>query len=246
MLAAVVASALSVATPALLSLTLPAGPSKRVVSLSVGLMLATSLLHALPEAFDSGASARSLLATMLAGLMSFFLLEKASIVRLSYISGAIEPAVHHAAAQAGTRTIFLAGDGLHRFSDGVLIAAASLANPRLGMITVVAVLAHEIPQRIGGYLILLDKGFSHFSIISLSLVSSSLTLVGAAAGYFALDYVSELVPYVLVFSSTGFVYVALSDLIPQIQNRSTLSESLQQLVLIATGVSVVVCTTAQH
>ena len=122
-----------------------------MVSLSVGLLLATSLLHALPEAFESNASPQSLFATLLAGLLGFFLLEKLAILRHShhYEGDGHDHAHGHDADEAGKAGwMILVGDSLHNFTDGILIAAAFLADPKLGLITALAITAHEIPQEI--------------------------------------------------------------------------------------------------
>ena len=148
---------------------------ERMVSLSVGIMLATSLLHALPEAFGKGADPRSLFATLLGGLLTFFVLEKLAILRHSHHhEGDGHHHAHgHDAHQAGkSGWMILVGDGMHNFTDGILIAAAFLANPELGILTALAIVAHEIPQEIGDFIVLLNAGFSRLRAYLFNLLCS--------------------------------------------------------------------------
>ena len=231
------------------SFTLLSKVVERMVSLSVGIMLSTSLLHALPEAFESHASARSLFATLLAGLLAFFLLEKLAIMRHSHHHEGDGHHHHHGhdkheAGKAGW--MILVGDGMHNFTDGILIAAAFMANPELGLVTALAIIAHEIPQEIGDFIVLLSAGFSRTRAYVYNLLCSLLAIAGGLLGYYTLDRASELIPYVLVFASSGFIYIAVSDLMPQMQRRATLRESVPQVLLIASGVAIVLFLTRNH
>ncbi|MHA4869613.1 ZIP family metal transporter [Duganella sp. PWIR1] len=224
------------------SFTLLSKLVERMVSLSVGIMLSTSLLHALPEAFESSASARSLFATLLGGLLAFFLLEKLAILRHSHHHEHDGHHHHHGhdkreAGKAGW--MILVGDGMHNFTDGILIAAAFMADPQLGLITGLAIIAHEIPQEIGDFIVLLNAGFSRTRAYVYNLLCSLLAIAGGLLGYYTLDRASSLIPYVLVFASSGFIYIAVSDLMPQMQRRATLRESIPQVLLIAAGVAIV-------
>jgi zinc and cadmium transporter len=231
------------------SFTLLSKVVERMVSLSVGIMLSTSLLHALPEAFESQASARSLFATLLAGLLAFFLLEKLAILRHSHHHEGDGHHHHHGhdkheAGKAGW--MILVGDGMHNFTDGILIAAAFMADPQLGLITGLAIIAHEIPQEIGDFIVLLNAGFSRTRAYVYNLLCSLLAIAGGLLGYYTLDRASSLIPYVLVFASSGFIYIALSDLMPQMQRRATLRETVPQVLLIAAGVAIVVFLIGTH
>ncbi len=219
---------------------------ERMVSLSVGILLSTSLLHALPEAFEGHADPRALFATLLAGLLGFFLLEKLAILRHSHhYEGDGHHHEHgHDADEAGKAGwMILVGDGLHNFTDGILIAAAFLADPNLGIITAVAIIAHEIPQEVGDFIVLLNAGFSRTRAYVYNLLCSLLALLGGLVGYFALEKAHDWIPYVLVFASSGFIYIAVSDLMPQMQRRATLRETVPQLILIALGVAIVLLVT---
>ena len=249
LLATTIAGVISITAAAVFSFTLLSRMVERMVSLSVGIMLSTSLLHALPEAFESSADKRHLFATLLAGLLAFFLLEKLAILRHSHHH---EGDGHHHAhghdkIEAGkSGWMILIGDGMHNFTDGILIAAAFLANPQLGIVTGLAIIAHEIPQEIGDFIVLLNAGFSRARAYLFNLLCSLMAVVGGLLGYFTLDKASNLIPYVLVFASSGFIYIALSDLMPQMQRRATLRESVPQVLLIGAGVLLVLFLTAGH
>ncbi len=219
-----------------------------MVSLSVGILLSTSLLHALPEAFESQADAHALFATLLAGLLGFFLLEKFAILRHSHhYEGDGHGHAHghdkHEAGKAGW--MILVGDGLHNFTDGILIAAAFLADPHLGLITGLAIIAHEIPQEIGDFIVLLNAGFTRTRAYVYNLLCSLMAVVGGVLGYFTLEQATDWIPYVLVFASSGFIYIAVSDLMPQMQRRATMRETIPQVILIAIGVALVFFVTGQ-
>ena len=215
---------------------------ERMVSLSVGILLSTSLLNALPEAFESKADAHALFATLLGGLLSFFLLEKFAILRHSHhYEGDGHHHAHgydaHEAGRAGW--MILVGDGLHNFTDGILIAAAFLANPKLGLVTGLAIIAHEIPQEIGDFIVLLNAGFTRTRAYVYNLICSLLAVIGGILGYLMLERGMQWIPYVLVLASSGFIYIAVSDLMPQMQRRATMRETIPQVLLIALGVVVV-------
>jgi zinc and cadmium transporter len=242
LLATTISGVFSITAAAIFSFGLLAKMVERMVSLSVGIMLSTSLLHALPEAFESHADPHSLFATLLGGLLAFFLLEKTAILRHSHHhegDGHHHEHGHdaHEAGKAGW--MILVGDGLHNFTDGILIAAAFLADPKLGIITGLAIIAHEIPQEIGDFIVLLNAGFSRTRAYVYNLICSLLAVVGGLLGYFMLERATGLIPYVLVFASSGFIYIAVSDLMPQMQRRATLRETIPQVLLIAVGVGVV-------
>ena len=249
LLATTIAGVFSITAAAVFSFALLSKMVERMVSLSVGIMLSTSLLHALPEAFESSADKRHLFATLLGGLLAFFLLEKLAILRHSHHH---EGDGHHHAhghdkIEAGkSGWMILIGDGLHNFTDGILIAAAFLANPELGIVTGLAIIAHEIPQEIGDFIVLLNAGFSRARAYFFNLLCSLMAVIGGLLGYFTLDKASNLIPYVLVFASSGFIYIALSDLMPQMQRRATLRESAPQVLLIGAGVLLVLFLTAGH
>lgn len=220
-----------------------------MVSLSVGIMLSTSLLHALPEAFESRADPRTLFGTLLGGLLAFFLLEKVALLRHSHHhEGDGHHHAHgHDAREAGKAGwMILVGDGMHNFTDGILISAAFLANPQLGIVASLAIVAHEIPQEIGDFIVMLNAGFTRTRAYVFNLLCSLLAVAGGLLGYFTLDRATGFIPYVLVFASSGFIYIAVSDLMPQMQRRATVRETIPQVLLIALGVLIVLFLTHGH
>ncbi|WP_051156415.1 ZIP family metal transporter [Herbaspirillum huttiense] len=248
LLATTLAGVVSITAAAVFSFALLSKVVERMVSLSVGIMLSTSLLHALPEAFESQAEPHTLFAVLLGGLLVFFLLEKTAILRHSHHHEDDGHGHHHGhdkkeAGKAGW--MILVGDGLHNFTDGILIAAAFLADPHLGLVTGLAIIAHEIPQEIGDFIVLLNAGFSRTRAYVYNLICSLMAVAGGVLGYFMLERGMEWIPFVLVFASSGFIYIAVSDLMPQMQRRATLRETIPQVILIAAGVLIVLALTHQ-
>lgn len=239
----------SISAAALFSFKFLSKMVESMVSLSVGVMLSTTFLHTLPEAFESGHDPRRLLAALLAGLFGFFLLEKLAILRHSHHhEGDGHHHAHgHDAREAGKAGwMILVGDGMHNFTDGILIAAAFHADPKLGLVTAFAIVAHEIPQEIGDFIVLLNAGFSRTRAYVYNLLCSLLSVLGGVLGYFALEHATDMIPFVLVLAASGFIYIAVSDLMPQMQRRATVRESVPQVVLIALGVSLVLVLTGHH
>ena len=233
----------SVVAAASLSLTLLAKIVNNMVSLSVGILLATAFLHSLPEAFEfPDTQAHYLFATLLGGLLGFFLLEKIALLRHSHHHEGDGHDHHHGhdkeeAGQSGW--MILVGDGIHNFVDGVLIAAAFMVDIQVGIFTALAIIAHEIPQEIGDFIVLLNAGFSKIRALVYNFLSSLMAVFGGLLGYFFLDRAQGLIPYVIVLASSSFIYIAVSDLMPQMHRRPKLRESLEQLALIVLGVFLV-------
>ncbi len=242
LLATTIAGVVSIVAAAIFSFSLLSKLVDKMVSFSVGILLSTSLLHALPEAFESQADTRTLFATLFCGLMGFFLLEKFAILRHSHHhegDGHAHAHGHdvHEAGKSGL--MILVGDGMHNFTDGILIAAAFLADPQLGIVTGLAIVAHEIPQEIGDFIVLLNAGFSRARAFAYNLLSSLMAVLGGLLGYFTLESATGAIPYVLVLASSGFIYIAVSDLMPQMQRRDTLRDTVPQIALIGLGVATV-------
>ena len=213
----------------------------RLVSFAVGALLGAALLNLLPEALESSTDARAVFATLLVGLLVFFMLEKLALWRHAHGPGDHAHG-HDAQAQgfprpAGALIVF--GDSLHNFVDGVLIAAAFLADPTLGWATAVAVIAHEVPQEVGDFMVLLHAGYARRRALALNAVSSLASVAGGLVGYFALRTALPALPYVLAFSAAGFLYIAVADLIPNLHRRFEVKDALSQVALIALGVAIV-------
>jgi zinc and cadmium transporter len=220
-----------------------------LVSLSAGVLLGTALLDILPEAFErKGASPQALFLTLLLGLLFFFLLEKAELYRHSHHHEGDEH--HHGhgfdrrqAGRGGWSVIV--GDSIHNFCDGIIIAAAFLADTRLGIVTSVAIIAHEIPQEVGDYIVLLNAGFSRGRALLFNALSGFAAVVGGVIGWLVVGPWESLFPYLLVVASSSFIYVAVADLIPQLQHRLSLRDTAAQLGWLAAGLLVVVVAVSQ-
>jgi zinc and cadmium transporter len=215
---------------------------RHLVSLSAGVLLATALLHVLPEAFESRASPHGLFATLLAGLMFFFLLEKVELYRHTHHHEGDGHHHHHHfdAEQAGRGGwSVLVGDSIHNFCDGIIIAAAFLADTQLGIVTSLAIIAHEIPQEVGDYIVLLNAGFSRTKALLYNAISGLSAVIGGLVGYVVVGPWEALFPYLLVIASSSFVYVAVADLIPQLQQRMSLKDTAAQLAWLAAGMAMI-------
>lgn len=232
---------LSVFIAASLTVTILSRLVQHLVSLSAGVLLGTALLNVLPEAFEGGkADAHALFVTLLGGLLFFFLLEKAELYRHSHHHEGDDPHHHHHhgfdAEQAGRGGwSVLLGDSIHNFCDGVIIAAAFLTDVRLGVATAVAVIAHEIPQEVGDYIVLLNAGFTRMKALLWNALSGMAGVVGGVLGYYVVGPWESLFPYLLVVASSSFIYVAVADLIPQLQQRLSFKETAVQLAWLAAG-----------
>ena len=240
----------SVLVAATFSVALLAKMVHNMVSLSVGILLATALLHSLPEAFSmGGASPQLLFATLLAGLLGFFLLEKIALLRHDHHHEGDGHSHHHGhdAENAGrSGWMILVGDGIHNFVDGILIAAAFMADYQLGIFTAIAIIAHEIPQEIGDFIVLLNAGFSKTRALLYNLICGLAAVLGGVLAYFFLEKAHAAMPYLLVIASSSFIYIAVSDLIPQMHRRANWIESLRQTLLIACGVGFVILLSMLH
>jgi zinc and cadmium transporter len=233
---------LSVLIAASLTVTVLTRMVRHLVSLSAGVLLATALLHVLPEAFESQASPHGLFATLLAGLMFFFLLEKVELYRHTHHHEGDGHHHHHHfdAEQAGRGGwSVLVGDSIHNFCDGIIIAAAFLADTQLGIVTSLAIIAHEIPQEVGDYIVLLNAGFSRIKALLYNAISGLSAVIGGLVGYVIVGPWEALFPYLLVIASSSFVYVAVADLIPQLQQRMSLKDTAAQLAWLAAGMAMI-------
>jgi zinc and cadmium transporter len=243
-LATLLGGLLSVGAAALLTEQVLGRVVKSLVSLSAGVLLGTALLQVLPEAFERNAPPQALFATLLAGLLFFFLLEKAEIYRHGHHHEGDDPHHHHHhgfdAEQAGRGGwSVLLGDSIHNFCDGVIIAAAFLADTQLGVVTALAVIAHEIPQEVGDFIVLRNAGLSRARALAYNAVSGLAAVAGGVLGYFVAGPWESLFPYLLVVAASSFVYVAVADLMPQLQRRLSARETLSQIGWIGVGLAVV-------
>lgn len=202
-----------------------------LVSYATGTLLGAALLGLLPEAIEQG-GLRSSLGTVLGGLMAFFVLERFLIWRHCHSEGPCE--VHGA-----TGYLILAGDALHNFVDGAVIAVAFMSSVPLGVATGIAVIAHELPQEVGDFAILLDNGFTRMRALKWNLISGSTTIPGGLLAYVGLQQLPQFNATILALSSASFLYIGLADLVPGLHRRIGAGTGLGQLFLILAGVGTI-------
>jgi zinc and cadmium transporter len=242
-LATLAGGLLSVLIAAQLTLAVLSRLVKHLISLSAGVLLGTALLHVLPEAFESQGPPQALFGTLLGGLLFFWLLEKAELYRHVHHHEGDGHDHHHQfdAEQAGRGGMsVLVGDGIHNFCDGVIIAAAFLTDPTLGWVTAAAVVAHEIPQEAGDYIVLLNAGFSRRKALFYNMLSGLAAVAGGVLGYYLVGPWETLLPYLLVVASSSFIYVAVADLLPQLQQRLSLKDTASQVAWLGGGLLLVI------
>jgi zinc and cadmium transporter len=222
----------------LLAATVSLGPLLRVsgwlVAFAVGVLLAAALVELIPEAAAALPAERVGL-TVLAAILGFFALEKAALWRHAHAHG--EAPAGPAPQAVGPLVVI--GDGVHNFADGVLIAAAFLQDPALGVAAAVGVLAHEIPQEIGDFAVLLDAGYPRRQALWMNVASGSAAVAGGIVGYLALQQAERALPYALAVAAGSFLYIAVADLMPLLQRRLRPLDALLQLALILAGAAVV-------
>lgn len=263
----------SVWLAAVLSFGVFAKYTQHMLSLAAGALLATAFMHLLPEAFESQASAHDLFATLLAGLVFFFLLDKAELWHhghehgAGHDHGAVAGHDHHhdrrpndalppassalsrskeeqVATDMGVKAsggwAVLAGDSVHCFGDGILIASAFMADLRLGIVASLAVLAHEVPHHMGDLVVLRQSSNNNqrTAIVKVSM-AGAVTALGGVLGYALVEQLYEFLPFFLILASSSFVYVALADLIPQLQKRAALIETTAQIAWLLAGIALV-------
>ena len=241
LVATVAGGVLSVAAAGVLALTARSAWIPILISYAVGALLGAAFLELLPQAFGLADSLEEMAATILAGLLLFFVLEKLVLWRHCHVEQceAHDPplAAHHDHGRSGA--MIMIGDTFHNFVDGVLIAAAFLANHELGIVTAIAIIAHEVPQEVGDFLILLHSGYRKSRAFLFNVLSSAAMIVGGVAAYFALQSVEHWIPPLLGLAAASMLYVAVADLIPGLHKRPELQATLQQVVLIALGVATI-------
>jgi zinc and cadmium transporter len=233
----------------------------RLVSFAVGTLLGAGFLEVLPHALEQG-PAESVAAAVLGGLLAFFVLEKLVLWRHCHhetceVHG-VEAPEHalgrdlghgnnhsnnhshgHDHGQHRAGLMILVGDTFHNFVDGVLIAGAFVADIQLGIVTALAIIAHELPQEVGDFLVLLHSGYSKSKAMFYNLLSSVAMILGGLLGYMALEGMEEITPYLLGVAAASMIYVAVADLIPGLHKRPELSATLEQVLLIGLGIATV-------
>ncbi len=224
---------LSLLLASLLAFRLPPGGLGRMVAFAAGTMLAAALLDILPEAFSAAEGQyEALFATVLAALVGFYLLERPALWRHAHPEG---DAHAHADPTQGAARAVLLGDGVHNFVDGVLLAAAFLADPWLGVTTTLAVIAHEVPQELGDFVLLLSAGWSKRKALLANAASSFASFLGGVVGWLALDGAQGALPYALAVAAASFLYIAVADLMPLLHQRRRIDGFVPQTALMAAG-----------
>ena len=235
----------SVWLAAILAYALLSRFTQHLLSLAAGALLATAFMRLLPEAFEqsavAGVSAQVLFAVLLMGLIFFFLLDKAELWHHGHEHGHSHSEVAHTHHHhTGGSWAVLLGDSVHAFGDGILIAAAFVADSRLGVAAALAVMAHEVPHHVGDLVVLRQSlGNAKAALIKLSL-SGSVTALGGLIGYLLVGALEEYLPLFLVVAASSFIYVALADLIPQLQKRLSPTETAAQVAWLFAGIALVV------
>ena len=248
-----IGGALSVFAAAAFAFTARASWVSPLVSYSIGALLGASFLEVLPHAFEASSSAEVAARNVLGGLLLFFVLEKLVLWRHCHEEHCEghEPQIGHGhshghshahahgADQGRSGMLIIIGDTFHNFVDGVLIAAAFLQNIELGIVTSLAIIAHEIPQEVGDFFILLHSGYTRAQALTFNLMSTLATVVGGLLAYFALSAVQGAVPLFLALAAASMIYVAVADLIPGLHKRHELKATVQQVVLIGLGIGTI-------
>jgi zinc and cadmium transporter len=231
-----------------------------LVSYAVGALLGAVFLEILPHAFEAVSSPKTVGATVLGGILVFFVLEKLVLWRHQHAPqwgeeerrGAPDPDAesegqpghgaqlpHHDHDHGRSGMMIMVGDTFHNFVDGVLIAAAFLADTRLGIVTALAIIAHEVPSEVGNFLILLHSGYTRRRALAVNLMCSAAMVVGGLLAYPALSTMQGWIPSLLGFVAASMIYVAVADLIPGLHRRPELRATVQQVLLIALGVATI-------
>ena len=262
LLATLVAGIGSVWLAAWLSFGVASRYTQHMLSLAAGALLATGFVKLLPEAFESGLAVDTLFGVLLGGLVFFFLLDKAELWHhghehhhspaphapgLSH-EGSESSAHHahqhthphtHANARPGSWAV-LAGDSVHCFGDGILIASAFMADVHIGLIAALAVLAHEVPHHMGDLVVLRQSARSRQAAVVKVSMAGAVTALGGVVGYFVVDALHDQLPLFLVVAASSFIYVALADLIPQLQKRLSARETVTQVLWLGLGIAAVI------
>lgn len=237
---ALAGGALSVLAAAAFALSARRGLVQLLISYAIGALLGASFLEVLPHAIEAHGNASTAAAIVLAGILGFFVLEKLVLWRHCHDDHCQGHEAHtHTEDHGRSGLLILVGDTFHNFVDGVLIAAAFMQDIRLGIVTALAIIAHEIPQEVGDFLILLHSGYSRASALAFNLLASLATLAGGLLAYFTLSAAQDAVPVLLALAAASMIYVAVADLIPGLHKRPELKATAQQVLLIALGVGTI-------
>jgi zinc and cadmium transporter len=248
---ATVASGVLSCLAASLFLALPAPQREtlvpHMVSFATGALLGAALLGLIPHAVIGAGSDKvhEVGIALIAGIALFFILEKFLLWRHCHDDHCDEHSVddhghsHHHARQKATGSLVLVGDALHNVLDGVLIAAAFLTDIHLGIVTAVAIAAHEIPQEVGNFAVLLHSGMSRGRALAMNLLTSLTAVIGGIVGFYSLGNALKALPFALAVAAASLLYVAVADLIPGLHRRVDARSSVMQVLLIGAGIAMI-------
>jgi len=211
------------------------------ISFAIGALLAVAFWGLIPHAFEEirPNQFQALSGTILAGILGFFVLEKLLIWRHCHAESCEAHGDDYDRDHKSAGTLIIIGDSIHNFVDGVLIAAAFLTDVKLGIVTSLAVAAHEIPQEVGDFAILLHSGYSKSKALFFNVLASFTTVIGGVLAYYTLEDLHEVLPFFLALASSSFIYIAVADLIPSLHKKTDIKTSLHQIILILAGVLVI-------
>lgn len=245
-LATLAGGILSAVTAGLFAIKAKASQVPMLVSYAVGALLGAAFIEVLPHAFEKSDNIQATAATVLFGILGFFILEKLVLWRHCHVEEceAHDPHTtpqpnhgHHDHGRSGL--MILVGDTFHNFVDGVLIAAAFMADTQLGIVTAIAIIAHEVPQEVGDFLILLHSGYSKQKAMLLNVIASAAMVIGGVLAWFTLQVAEALVTPLLALAAASMLYVAVADLIPGLHRRPELAATAQQVLLIGLGIATI-------
>lgn len=218
-----------------------------LISYAIGALLGVAFLNTLPEALEHADNPTQVTVFVLFGILVFFILEKLVLWRHCHVADceahdplqsiAATPANHHDHDHGRSGIMVIVGDTFHNFVDGILIAASFMVDVQLGIVTSIAIIAHEIPQEAGDFIILLNSGYTRRMAFLMNLLSSFATLVGGVLAYFMLNEMDFLILPLLGIASASMIYVAMSDLIPGLHKRPEIHATIQQVILILLGIA---------
>jgi zinc and cadmium transporter len=239
-IACLVGSLLPIAIAAAVSFRVQARWIPTLVSYAVGALLGAVFLDIIPHMFETTKHPARVAAFILGGILVFFILEKVLLWRHHHDHGDLGDARAghgHDHDHGRSGYMIIVGDSFHNFTDGVIIAAAFVADVKLGAVTALAIIAHEIPSEIGDFLVLLNSGFSRTKALLLNAASGLATVAGAVLGYFMLASIRDWIPEILAIAAASMIYVAVADLIPGLHKRTAMRESLGQVAFIVLGIA---------
>jgi zinc and cadmium transporter len=235
--ATLVGGVLSVLAAAAFALRARPAQVSMLISYAIGTLLGAAFLEILPHAFELSPSAERVSATVLIGILLFFVLEKLMLWRHRHEGP--DEAQHDHSDHGRIATMVIVGDTFHNCVDGVIIAGAFLVSVELGIITALAIITHEVPQEVGDFLVLLHSGYSKLQAFVFNILSSIAMFIGGVLAYYGLQSVHQWVPLLLGIAAASMIYVSVADLIPGLHQRRELGATVQQVSLIAAGIATI-------